>query len=177
MLLKIIIALAVILGAFLAYVAIKPSYSEISREVAINASPEKVFGFINNRTIANSWNPFLQKDKQAKITFEGPEVGVGSATIWEGGKELGKGRATVTEVVPNQKLTVKLEYQEPFVMTQEANYLLRQEGGQTIVTWKVSGHGNFLSKLFCTFMDMEKMVGDVFSDGLNQLKTQVEKAN
>lgn len=177
MLLKILIGLAVIIGGFLAYVAMKPSYSEISREVAINAPPEKVFGFINNRTIANSWNPFLQKDKSAKITFEGPETGVGSSTIWEGGKELGVGRATVTEVVPNQKLTVKLEYKEPFVMAQEANYLLRQEGGQTIVTWKVGGHNTFLAKLFCTFMDMEKMVGDVFTDGLNQLKTQVEKAS
>lgn len=177
MLLKILIGLLVIIGGFLAYVAMKPSYSEISREVAINASPEKVFGFINNRTVANSWNPFLQKDKEAKITFEGPEVGVGSATIWEGGKDLGVGRATVTEVVPNQKLTVKLEYKEPFEGTQEANYLLRQEGGQTIVTWKVGGHANFLSKLMCTFINMEKMVGDVFTDGLNQLKTQVEKAN
>lgn len=177
MLLKILIGLAILIGTFLAYVAMQPSYSEISREVAINASPEKVFGYINNRTVANSWNPFLQKDKSARITFEGPEVGVGSATIWEGGKELGVGKATVTEVIPNEKLSVKLEYKEPFAMTQEATYLLRREGEQTIVTWKVGGEASFLAKLMCTFIDMEKMVGDVFTDGLNQLKSQVEKAS
>lgn len=175
MILKIVIVFAVVVGAFLVYIAFQPSYSEISREIAIKASPEKVFSYIDNRTIANSWNPFLQRDKSAKITFEGPESGVGSSTIWDGGKELGKGRATVTEVVPHQKLMVRLEYQEPFTMTQEATYLLRQEGDQTIVTWKVGGHGSFLARLMCFFIDMEKMVGDTFTEGLTELKNQVEK--
>jgi len=175
MLFKILIGLAAILGVFLIYVALQPSRSVISREVSINATPAKVFPFLTTRTVANSWNPFLKRDTTAKITFEGPETGVGSATIWEGGKELGEGRATVTEIVPYEKVTVRLEYKKPFVMTQEAYYLLRQEGAQTIVTWKVEGDSPFWIRAICVFINMEKQVGDSFSAGLAELKTKVEK--
>ncbi len=174
MIMKISIVLACLVAAFLIYVASKPSHSEIAREVTINAPVEKLFPYVNTRSLANSWNPWLRMDPQAKITTSGPEVGVGAKTIWSDGKQLGTGTATVIESIPNERVTVKLEYQKPFEMTQTAMYLLKPNGNQTTVVWKVEGKNSFMSKLMCVFMNMEKVVGDVFTQGLGELKTMVE---
>lgn len=174
--LKVTSAFALIIAVFLVYVARKPSHQVIARSTVINAAPDKVFPYINNRTIANRWNPFLQQDTTAKITVSGPEVGVGAKTSWQDGKDLGTGSAEVIEVVPNDHLVVRLVYEKPFEMTQTASYWLEAIGHQTKVTWKVEGDATFLAKLMCTFMNPEEMVGEAFLKGLGQLKTMVEAA-
>lgn len=171
---KILIGLGIAIGTFLIYVALQPSHSEVSREVTINATAEKIFPYINTRSLANSWNPWLRMEPQAKITFSGPEVGVGAQTRWDEGQQLGTGSATVIESIPNQSVTVKLEYKKPFQMTQNAMYVLKANGNQTTVVWKVEGENTFLQKIICVFMDMDKMVGDTFTQGLGELKTMVE---
>ena len=176
MLVKVFLGIGVAVGLFLIYVAIQPSHFEVSREVTINASAEKIFPFVNTRTVANSWNPFITKTKDLKLITEGPEVGVGSKTSWVDNKEMGTGTATVVESVPNERVTVKLEYTKPMTMSQTAAFLLKPAGAQTTVVWRVEGEKQFVNKLFCVFMNMDKMVGDVFAEGLGQLKTMVEAA-
>jgi hypothetical protein len=174
MLMQILGGVVVIIGAFLIYVASKPSDTVVSREVTINASADKIFPYVNTRTLANSWNPWLKMDKIAKVSFIGPEVGVGAVTKWDDGKELGTGSATVIESIPNESVTVKLEYKKPFEATQHAKYILKPNGNQTTVIWQVEGKSTFMQKIFCVFINMDKMVGDVFTEGLGQLKTMVE---
>ncbi|MGE3974842.1 MAG: SRPBCC family protein [Bdellovibrionales bacterium] len=173
---KIFIGLVVIVGLVLVYAAIQPAQYVVSREVLISAPIDKVFPFVSKRTLSNSWNPWLKKDTQAKITTEGPESGIGSATLWTDGKELGTGKATVIGAVPNERVVVKIDYEKPFVMTQEATVLLAPEGTQTKVIWKVEGENTFMGRVMCIFMNMDKMVGGVFEEGLGELKTMVETA-
>lgn len=175
MLINILIGLAAVIALFLIYAALRPANYEISREITLNARREKVFPFLNTRSLANSWNPFLKNDPTLKVSFEGPEVGVGAVTKWADGKQTGTGSATVTESVPNEKVTIRLDYVKPFVGTQEAVYLLQGQGNQSVVTWKVSGKNAFFPRLMCMFMNMDKMVGGAFEQGLAELKTQVEK--
>lgn len=177
MLINSLIGLIVIIAMFLVYVALRPASYEISREITINASPAKVFPFLNTRSLANSWNPFLKNDPTLKVSIEGPEVGVGAVTIWEDGKQTGTGRATVIESVPNERVNVRLDYKKPFEGTQNAAYLLREEGGKSVVTWKVGGKNSYFPRLMCLFMNMDKMVGGAFEQGLAELKTLVEKSS
>jgi hypothetical protein len=39
----------------------------------------------------------------------------------------------------------------------------------------MTGQNNFLSKAICLFVDMDKMVGTMFEQGLTQMKTVVER--
>lgn len=174
MLKNILIGIGIVVGGFLIYVATLPSHGIISRDILIDASPEKIFPYINTRSLANSWNPWFRKDLQAKITFQGPEEGVGAQTLWESGKELGTGSATVVQSILNEKVVVRLEYKEPFQMVQDATYTLRAEGTQTRVEWRVEGETPFVLRLFCVFINMDKIVGDIFAQGLVELKTMVE---
>jgi uncharacterized protein YndB with AHSA1/START domain len=175
MILKIAAVLGLALAAFLIYVAMKPSHVEIARSIEINAPPAKVFPYVNDRRVANQWNPFLKQDPTAKITLSGPDLGVGAKTSWEGGKQLGVGSAEVVKSVPNEEVLVQLDYQKPFKMRQLAGYRLEPVGTQTRVTWKVAGENNFMARLFCSFMDMDKQVGSEFAKGLAELKRMVEQ--
>jgi hypothetical protein len=43
------------------------------------------------------------------------------------------------------------------------------------VSWRMSGPANFMSKLMGVFMDMDKMVGRDFEDGLQNLRHIAEQ--
>ena len=52
-----------------------------------------------------------------------------------------------------------------------AEFTFKPEGGQTQVTWSMSGKNNFMGKAFGLFVDCEKMVGRDFEKGLANLNS------
>jgi hypothetical protein len=168
------VGLLIFLAAFLTFIALKsPDYS-ISREIRINAPAEQIFPYLNSAKRAAEWGPWMEADPDAKMSYSGPDEGVGSKASWEGGKQLGTGSATITESVPFSKVVTHLEYLEPMNMVQDSEYLIESAVNQSIVTWKVRGQNNFMGRLMCVFMDMDKVVGAMFEKGLANLKKLVE---
>ena len=60
-------------------------------------------------------------------------------------------------------------------MSQLAEITLSPTTDGTMVRWSVTGKNTFIGRLFCLFMNMDKMVGDQFEKGLAKLKNIVEK--
>lgn len=180
MLKKIALTIAGILATFVAlilgYAAFQSPDYVISREITINAPAERIFPYLNNQRLAQSWGPWMEVDPSARMTLSGPEEGVGSRTSWSGAKQLGTGSALITESVPNQRVHIRLEYTAPAEMTQESDYIVRSSGGQSVVTWKVTGKNSLLGRAMCLFFDMDKMVGGMFEQGLAKLKKNMESA-
>jgi uncharacterized protein YndB with AHSA1/START domain len=174
--LKVILALGVVFVVFLVYVALKPSDFVITRQIAINAPAEKIFPYINNSKLMDEWNPWSKIDTKAKMSFSGPEAGVGARTSWESSGQLGVGSCTIVESVPNQLVRSKLEYVKPFEMSQDALMKITPTTGGSVLEWTVSGKNSFMGRLMCTFMNMDKMVGGTFEKGLADLKSRLEKA-
>ena len=70
---------------------------------------------------------------------------------------------------------IKLEFFKPFAATNTAEFKFKPAGADgTAVTWTMTGQNNFLSKAICLFVDMDKMVGTMFEQGLAQMKSVVE---
>jgi hypothetical protein len=69
---------------------------------------------------------------------------------------------------------IKLEFFKPFAATNTAEFRFKGAGDNTAVTWSMTGQNNFLSKAMCLFIDMDKMVGGMFEQGLSQMKSVVE---
>lgn len=173
---KVGIAIAVILGLFLIYVAfMKPQYS-ITRKITIKQPAEVIFPYINNAKLMQQWAPWQEMDPNMVMSYSGPEAGTGAVSSWESKGQMGTGSATVTESVTNILVRTKLEYTKPYVMKQEAIMAIQDTGDESIVSWSVTGENNFIGRLFCVFMDMDKVVGGTFEKGLNQLKANLEKA-
>ncbi len=168
-----------VLGAialFLGYVAFQSADYEIHREVSIQASVETIFPYLNSSKLGEKWGPWLEVDPQSRMSYSGPDAGVGSRADWTGGKQLGTGSATIVESIPNQRVKMKLEYTEPMKMEQDSEYSIQSSGNQSIVRWSVRGKNTFMGRLMCVFVDMDKLVGQMFEKGLSNLKNLVEKS-
>ena len=175
MLMKVFIALAVVLGGFLTYVAVQPTQMMVARELVVNASPQTIFPHINHSKKANAWMPWQDSDPEATMTYSGPEEGVGSKSSWNSKGKMGTGEALVTESIVNQVVKTKLTYTKPFQMSQLAEMSLTPATGGTSVKWAVSGHNNFFFRMIGVFMDCDKMIGSEFEKGLLKLKNIVER--
>jgi len=173
MLKKVLLGVGAVVAVFLAYVAFLPTEYHFQREVLINASPEAIFPHVNNTRKMNAWNPFVKMDADIKLGYSGPEEGVGAASSFEG-KNVGQGNSVITESVPFSIVRSNLEFIKPFAGTQTVDFKLAPQGAQTNVTWAIFGHNNFLSRLMCVFMSMDKMMGATFEKGLADLKAVAE---
>ena len=170
------LTLALIVTILVIYAALKPSTFRIVREVKISAPPEVIFMNINNSKNFDVWNPWSKLDPQMKKGFEGPDSGVGSITTWDGNSQVGAGKSTVTESVPNSLVRMRLDYMKPFQSTSNAEFTLKPEGTETVVSWSISGESPFINRFVCIFMNMDKMIGGIFDKGLADLKHISEAA-
>lgn len=174
MLKKTIGLLVLIIGLFIGYVALKSSHYEITREITINASPAVLFPFINNSKKANTWMPWQEVDPGVVMSFQGPEEGVGSTSSWSSDGQMGTGKAEVIESIPDSLVKTKLSYEKPMAMSQMAEISLTAAPPGTRVRWSVTGENTFIGRLFCFFMNMDKLVGGQFEKGLIKLKQLAE---
>jgi len=174
MFVKILVGLAVIIGSVLIYAAVQPKDYLISREITVAASPDQVFPWINNAKKMNEWMPWFAVDPSIVMTYQGPEEGVGAVSAWNSQGQMGVGKATIVQSIPNQLVQTQLEYTKPFEGTQIADIAITPTAAGSLVKWSVKGENKFIGRLMCIFMNMDKMVGGSFEQGLAQLKSKVE---
>jgi uncharacterized protein YndB with AHSA1/START domain len=176
MLKKILIALAVVVIAFLGVVAMQPSEFRIARTTTIAAPAPVVFAHVKDFHKWEAWNPWAKLDPAMKQAYGGAPAGAGAVYTWVGNSEVGEGRMTMTESRPNDLIRINLEFVKPFAGTSTAEFTFRPEGDQTAVTWSMAGKNNFIAKALSLFMSMDRMIGGQFEKGLAQMKATVEAA-
>jgi len=176
MLMKILIGLVAIVIVFAFVIALQPSDFRIVRSATISAPAAVVFSQVNNFHKWEAWSPWAKMDPAAKNTFEGAPARTGAIFAWAGNDKVGERRMTLTESRPPDLIRIKLEFVEPFAATNTAEFTLRPEGNQTVVTWSMAGTNNFFARAFCLFMNMDKTVGGEFEKGLAQMKAVAEAA-
>jgi hypothetical protein len=174
MLKKIGIVVVVLIVAVLGYAATKPDTFRVERTTSIKAPPEKIHPFLNDFRQQVVWSPWEKKDPAMKRAFSGAESGKGSVYEWDGNKDIGKGRIEITESSPS-KITMKLDFLDPFEAHNMAEFTLAPKGETTDVTWAIFGPMPYISKVLTMFCDMDSMIGKEFEAGLADLKTLAEK--
>jgi hypothetical protein len=170
------VALVIVLlvGGFAIVVAMQPADYTVTRSGTMAAAPATVFSQVNDFHKWEAWSPWAKLDPNAKNSFEGAPSGTGAAFAWAGNKDVGEGRMTITESRPSDVIRLKLDFIKPFASTCDTEFTFKPEAGATRVTWTMSGRKNFISKAFCLFADMDKMVGGDFEKGLANLKAVAE---
>ena len=175
MLKKIAISVVVLVAALLAYAATRPDTFRVERTTSIKAPPEKIFALINDLHDWVAWSPFEKKDPAMKRTLSGAPNGKGAVYEWEGNKEIGKGRMEITETSPPSRVSIKLDFVEPFEAHNVVDFTLVPQGDATNVTWAIHGPNPFISRVIGIFCNMDRMIGKDFEAGLADLKTIAEK--
>lgn len=172
---KIVLGLLLLVAGFLGYVALQPPQFSVTRSLAMAASPADVFAQVNDFHKWQTWSPWAKLDPNAKASFEGPESGKGAIFKWDGNSEVGQGEMEILESKPNEHVVMRLHFVKPMEDTCKTEFMLKPDGEKTLVTWSMSGESNFVGRVFCTFFNMEKMVGEKYDEGLASIQKIVEQ--
>jgi hypothetical protein len=165
------IVLAVVLGVV---IAVQPADFRITRSAQVAAPADVVFAQVNDLHKWEEWSPWAKLDPAMKQTYEGAPVGVGASYTWEGNNEVGAGRSTIVESRPGERVGLKLDFTRPFAATNNVEFTFQPEGAGTVVTWTMTGTKNFLCKGIHMVIDVDKMCGGQFEQGLAKLKKIAE---
>jgi hypothetical protein len=176
MLIPILITVGAIVLLFILIVAMQSSAFRIVRSATMSAPPSAVFEQVNDFHNWIAWSPWERLDPQMKRTYDGASSGVGAIYSWEGNKQVGQGRMTISESRPSELIRINLEFIKPFKATNTTEFTFQPQGSQTVVTWAMTGKKNFMFNAVSLFMNMDKLVGGDFEKGLANMKSVVEVA-
>jgi hypothetical protein len=172
-----IVAAVVVIGiaGILAFAATRPDVFVVQRSASIKAPPDKIFPFINDFHQWPVWSPFEKIDPDMKRSYGAITVGKGATYGWEGNKNIGSGSMEIIDAPAPRGVTIKLDFTRPFEAHNVAEFTLQPAGAETNVTWSMRGPLPFFAKVVHVFMDMDKMVGSQFAEGLGKLKAAAER--
>lgn len=172
-------AVAVVIVVFLIVVALQPSDFKIERSATMRAPAPAAFAQVNDFQNWQAWSPWEKVDPALRRSYDGPKAGNGAIYAWQGNKDVGEGRMTIMETRPGELVRIKLEFFKPFAAVNDTVFTFKPsaEGPNqgTAVTWTMSGRNTFVSKAMGLFIDMDRMVGGMFDQGLTQMKAIVER--
>jgi len=169
---------AIMIGAalvtLLIVAAAKPATFRIERSVSMEAPPARIAGHITDFHRWRDWSPWEKLDPGMQRTYDGAAAGEGASYAWSGNGKAGAGRMRITHAEP-QRVAISLDFEKPFRASNVAQFTLTPVGGDTLVTWTMTGPQTLLSKLMHTVIDMDKLVGRDFEAGLQNLKAVCEQ--
>ncbi|UTW09095.1 SRPBCC family protein [Pseudomonas benzenivorans] len=176
MLSYLLLTLAVIVILLLVLIARQPDQFRVERSAFMAAPAEAVFVQVNDFHNWPQWSPWARRDPAMRVDYQGADAGVGAVYRWSGNKAVGEGSATIIESRASERVRILLDFLKPFKASNEALFSFAEELGGTRVSWSMSGHKNFMAKAAHLLMDMDKLIGGDFEQGLEQLRQVVEKA-
>ncbi|HCN50099.1 MAG TPA: hypothetical protein DIT10_13600 [Chryseobacterium sp.] len=164
------ILLLVVIYAVIAMLFFSKDY-HYEKSIVINAPKEKVWQHVGSLKGYNTWDPFSKEIKNFSVTYSGEGDKIGDSYHWKG--DDSEGEQTITEIVPNEKLSTQLHFIKPFDGMAKCNFVLTPEGSGTKVTWMIDNELTAMMKVMKPMMNgnMDKM----FGQGLNDLKKTAEK--
>jgi uncharacterized protein YndB with AHSA1/START domain len=175
MLKTISLVVAALVATLLIVASTRPGAFRVERSITIDAPPERIFGLLADFRQWSAWSPYEKRDPAMRRTFEGAASGPGAVYAWAGNREVGEGRMEVVQSTPPSRLTLQLDFIEPFAAHNTAEFTLAPAQGGTRVTWAMWGPSPFMSRLIGLFVDMDTMIGRDFEAGLANLKTLAQR--
>ncbi len=154
--------------------AVRPAGFRVERRTSIAATPERIFGFLEDFHRWPAWSPWEKLDPAMTRTHSGAPSGVGAVYEWRGNKKVGRGRMEILEATAPSRLLVQLDFLEPWAARNRTEFTLAPAAGDTEVTWSLSGTSPFMMRVMGVFVSMDRLVGRDFARGLANLKAAAE---
>ncbi len=165
-----LIGLVVILAAS-AYLL--PRHVVVERSIAVEAPPETVFPLINSLKRGAEWSPWLARDPQTKLTFGGPDEGVGANMHWESDHpQVGNGSQQITLSRANERVESALDFGAQGPAT--AWFDLVPDGTGTLLTWGLDADMGMNPIGRWMGLMMDGWVGPDYERGLANIKALAE---
>lgn len=171
----IVACLAVVVIGVLIAAAMKPDTFSVVRSTTINAPADKIYALINDYRQWTAWSPWETKDPDMKRTFSANTAGKGATYAWEGNNNVGAGNMVILDSVPSSKIAIALNMEKPIAANNHVTFVLTPASSGTAVTWSMQGPVPYFAKIIHVFLNMDKMVGGDFEEGLAKMKAAAER--
>jgi len=149
----ILYGLGFIIAAVIIAVIVAPKEEIVERSITIDKPVAEVYEYFALLQNMEAWSPWAKKDPKATHKYEGAGNTVGSVHYWNSThEEVGVGEQEIVSLVPNQEIYSELRFIEPFESTYGA-----------------------VESVIMLLMDMDKMIGGDFEQGLGDAKAILEK--
>lgn len=168
------IGVLVLVLALVVLISTRPATVRIERSAEVAAPAAVVFALLDDFHEWGKWSPWEKLDPNMKKTFSGPTTGVGASYAWLGNSKAGQGSMTVLDSKQNELLSIKIQFLKPFAATNQTTFKLSPAANGTQVSWLMQGNNGFAAKAFSLFVDMDKLVGKDFEQGLANLNTAAQ---
>ena len=160
-----LVAVLIVVGLLL------PRHSRVEVSTLVDAPPATVFALVNDFRRVDLWLPRTATDPNARVTFSGPNRGVGATVTWDG-IVAGGGTQTIVESRANEHVATTINPGEPG----EARtwFDIGREDGRTRVTWGFAhDHGlNLVGRYFAVLLS--GVVKREYDSGISALKDLAE---
>ncbi len=157
-----------------ALVASRPTTTRVERSVTIAAPAAIPFGLVNDFHRWKYWAPWEVLDPDVRRKFDGPYAGPEAIYLWEGKAQAGKGRMTLLEAVPYERIHIRLEREVPYRATSLYTFTYDADPENVTLTWAEEQHHSFLDKARLLLSDVDEGAGDELEQGLKALRTLSE---
>ena len=156
---------------------IKKEYS-VTREIIIAQPKQKVFDFIKYLRNQDNFSKWATMDPDMIKEYRGTDGTPGFVSTWDSNmKNVGKGEQEIIKITDGEQVDFSIHFIKPFEGLAMAYMQTTAESeNRTRVTWSFKSSLKYPMNLMLLFMNMEKMIGNDLQVGLNNLKSQLEKA-
>jgi hypothetical protein len=179
---KVLIGLGVLAGGAVVVVAgvlgmasMEPDRIHLERELVVPGTPADAYAHVADLKAMNEWSPWVGRDPTMKQTYSDTTSGVGSWYEWDGNDDVGRGRMTVLDDVPEQKVVHELAFLHPFEAKAMSLVTIEPQGDDVRVVWAYEQDQDLPSKVFTLFVDMETLLGPDYERGMANLKPLIEQ--
>lgn len=176
-LLFILIGVAALFAVMLVVAAIAPSKYAVDKSVTVNKSKQEVFEYVKLLKNQDDFSAWSKMDPNMKKTFKGEDGEVGFVSAWESlDPNVGKGEQEIMGIKEGERIDYEFRFIEPFEATDDAFMTFKSvSDSETKVTWGFKGKMDYPMNIMLLFMSMEEMLGSQLQEGLDNLKTILEK--
>lgn len=166
------ISLLVLVAAFAAIGLVLPKNYDIERAIAIEAPPQSIHVYVGDLSKWGEWTPWKDSDPTLSIIVGEQTTGVGASQSWSG--EGGDGELTFTASSPSEGVEYDLLFDNGAFQSVAAVQYHALDEQSTEVRWSMAGEiaTPIIGGYFALMMDA--MVGEMFDQGLDELKRRVE---
>lgn len=166
------IALLIVLVIGAAYLL--PKEVTVARTATISAPAEDIYPFLIDYREFNKWSPWLEKDPDTVVEYEGEPSGVGHRMRWDSGNpDVGSGVQEIMEVDAGRYVRTAIDFGS--MGTAIAEFILEPDGSQTKLTWRFTTDLGLNPAFRYMGLMMDRWVGQDYEMGLAKLKDLVEK--
>lgn len=165
-----------LVALFLIIALMAPKVTTVERTIEINAPASMVYEQINSLEDMDKWSPWKKADPNVEFKYTGESGKVGSEYYWSGNDEIGEGTQTITSIEEGKGVNTKLNFVRPWPGEADASVTIKEDRDSvTVASWGFQSETAFPMNISNLFINMDKMLGPQYEEGLANLKKICEE--